>query len=98
MLEEGNDIGTTMYTGSLYNDDLTFHFTNKLDDEFNTTFRGEIGVIENAAISFVGSCAGHVGMAPKNSKTENSINFMEQLIQKGLIDHHIFSIFINEHK
>lgn len=77
VLEEGDEISRTMYTGSMYKDNLTFTFTNKLEDDFNTTFISQIAVIENALISFVGSCPGHVGLAPKNPKSENSINFME---------------------
>jgi hypothetical protein len=77
VLEEGDEISRTMYTGSMYKDNLTFTFTNQLEDEFNTTFKSQIAVIESAAISFVGSCPGHVGLAPKSSNSEIGINFME---------------------
>ena len=52
--------------------------------------------IENAAISFVDNSSGHIGMAPRN--THEGGNFIEQLIDQELIDHHIFSIYINESK
>lgn len=97
-LEEGNDIGSTWFEGSMYNEDVAMMYTNSLNDEFYTSFNTDLVAIEDAAISFVDDCAGHVGLAPRDPDGDGEGNFMEQLIEQKVLDHHIFAIYINELK
>jgi hypothetical protein len=55
-------------------------FKNTINDEFYTSLNINLIAIENAAVSFVDNCSGHIGMAPQNENSQ-SANFMEQLIE-----------------
>ena len=68
-LEYGNDIGSTWFEGSMYNDEVTLQFKNSIKDDFYTTFNSDLVAIEKAAISFFDNNSGHVGMAPRDPES-----------------------------